>query len=866
MESRLSKAPAKSLTISGQHKPARVEKPKRKHRVKQGTPSKLSESQKRKLVRLYVFTTLSWKDISGLVLYFGCKDVKKRALQYVLQDLFSVQYNQLRPKGIAARRKRESEMQQCKQVKSHREQRRDANEGSWKWNAFALSQITDETADHDIGLDLDAAPTDACQPATMTDEGNIYLNDFDRYIHVHKIQEDCVDVPDSDTLLSVVPKEFTTSARLLSLPSSNLELGLPLHPELNETNVSHAHGCDPSTQISPFLLDSPWPSVHTGASPLGSECLYPQRSTSPLGGKTLHNITNDDLNASNAAFFTRFEQSNVSDVDKHASMPNPSSRLVLATEDPSRNATSSKILSQRVRMSELSALVDRLSSCSLGEKGFIKATLTRFSAATVSTMTNSIRSHFSTSSCQTPENSKSYMATASVPSEISSKAYRISRAVNSRIFSNGIFWKHMADGMQEQPSFRSIYREGLGDCVSMNNLSWNGPWHFPVAVTLDVLEGLAWDIIWRESGIPGWGDLFGNTSLHIAAACGAQYSQLQALIFHDVYVNALNSARQTFMHLLNPDALSPDDMFSLQAQLYHKGFDFFQRDVEGRLFLDVLKYRKMDPLVFARCWLQPLIRQKDSVTPYISYYKQVRKIFQESGGHSDQWKALGWAEPPWADHNASGFFGCFPHSNEFLKAPAIESQNLVDFESTSNRSSLGDLNLSPNDTPEHTNASEPTDHSPNGSHLSSVRHLLSIGVDISGHDERGVTPLMALICHVPYRHAIVQELLHSRVDANARKKGGETALHIAVKIGNIDATKALLGQGANVHVRTRRGEGLLKVAERAQRRAKNNVSHYAKITACMALVIDAGAIASPNIFDEWSLPYSIEPGFRGSTF
>ncbi|KAL8865576.1 MAG: hypothetical protein Q9198_009251 [Flavoplaca austrocitrina] len=300
--------------------------------------------------------------------------------------------------------------------------------------------------------------------------------------------------------------------------------------------------------------------------------------------------------------------------------------------------------------------------------------------------------------------------------------------------------------------------------------------------------------------------------------------------------------------------MTPDDMFSLQAQLHHKGFNFYQRDVEGRLFLDVLKYRRVDPLVFARCWLEPLIRHIGSTTPYISSYKQVRKIFQESGGHSDQWKALGWAEPPWADHNASGFFGCFPHSNELLKDPAIESQNLVDFESTSNSSSPGYLNLTFNDKPEPANASESQERISNGTHLLSVTHLLNIGVDISGHDDRGVTPLMAFICRVPYQHAIVQELLHSGVDPNARSKRGETALHRSVKIGNIDATKALLGQGANVHARNRKGEGLLNVAERAQRRAKNNVSHYAKITACMALVIDAGAIAYPNIFHEWSLP------------
>lgn len=78
MGSRRDEATAKPLAVTGRYKPTRVEKPKRarKHRTKQGTPPKLSASQKRKLVRLYVFTSLSWRDISNLVLYFGRKDIK----------------------------------------------------------------------------------------------------------------------------------------------------------------------------------------------------------------------------------------------------------------------------------------------------------------------------------------------------------------------------------------------------------------------------------------------------------------------------------------------------------------------------------------------------------------------------------------------------------------------------------------------------------------------------------------------------------------------------------------------------------------------------------------------------------------------
>lgn len=268
-----------------------------------------------------------------------------------MQDLFSVQYNQLRPKGIAVRRKRETELQHCKQVKSDQEQKRDTVEDSWKWSNLGLSQMTEETVDHGDELDLDVAPMDACQPATMMNEQEIYLNDFDRYIHIDRIPKDCMAVRDSETLLSTVPMELNKTPCFSSLPPSSIDLGSPLQPELNERYVSHTQGRNPSTQMSPVLIDSPWPSVHIGAWPLDME--------------------RGDLNPANLALSTRLEQINEPDVDKHASTPH-SSCLIPATEDSSQNATSSNISGQRIRMSELSALVERLSRCSLGEKASSK--------------------------------------------------------------------------------------------------------------------------------------------------------------------------------------------------------------------------------------------------------------------------------------------------------------------------------------------------------------------------------------------------------------------------------------------------------------------------------------------------------------
>ena len=67
-----------AVGLNGQYKPVRVEKPKKKrvNKVKQGAPPKHSASQKRKLTRLHLYTSLTWEDILKLVMVFGDKNIK----------------------------------------------------------------------------------------------------------------------------------------------------------------------------------------------------------------------------------------------------------------------------------------------------------------------------------------------------------------------------------------------------------------------------------------------------------------------------------------------------------------------------------------------------------------------------------------------------------------------------------------------------------------------------------------------------------------------------------------------------------------------------------------------------------------------
>lgn len=103
--------------------------------------------------------------------------------------------------------------------------------------------------------------------------------------------------------------------------------------------------------------------------------------------------------------------------------------------------------------------------------------------------------------------------------------------------------------------------------------------------------------------------------------------------------------------------------------------------------------------------------------------------------------------------------------------------------------------------------------------------------------------LMARIRSSPSDDEDIALLINDDLSIDAQNEKGETALHLAVKLGHISATKALLERGANVKMRDKKGRGVLIAARRVQRREKDNESLYARIAACMALAIDAGAVA-----------------------
>ncbi|KAL8731536.1 MAG: hypothetical protein Q9166_003382 [cf. Caloplaca sp. 2 TL-2023] len=824
---------ARTPTVAGRCKPMRVEKPKkaRINKVKQGAPPKLSASQKRKLVRLYVFTSLSWKDISTLVFHFGQKDVKKRALQYILQGLLSAQYDQMRPKDTTTRRKRVSQIQRCRILTSaYKQQQKTQHVLSRSANA-SLPQSIETVIDYSdkTGLDPAAGITDL-RKAAEGDES--YLSDFDRFINFDAIQSSHENVTDHDVSLSS-SADTVADASLCSQRHLTWDMGLPPAQQLNDCFVSYTSGLD-SFNESSQMLDSSVLRIPNQTNPLQTD--NPPLTDNRLGpfggGHQYAFLSGVGFDTSNAIRSPE-PGTDPAFTEVNTGEPVPStSKTQNLDVDASRNTASSTIVSQNLRTSDLSAFIDRLSKCSSGEKEFIKDALKRFSAATSSSLSSSIRSRLSGRSRRTAESLGSHMPTSLISVENTRDQPELPRNLVYVDLNTGIFWNHMAYEMKNWYSFASAYCEG--HCFNnVTQVEWER-WSNPL-FTSQFTQGSLMQEIWSESGLPCWSDRFGNTSLHIAATSGAPYLRLRALIDEGVSVNALNSAKQTFMHVLNPRSFDDLDMYRLKTKLERHYFQFNHRDVEGQLFVDNLNLRRTYSLA-RQCWLDPNL---DGPQNHVIEYNYARRRF----------------EPHSSDRcHPAYYFPDGPNSafnvNRLVETPEGVLQDCKHFQDLKGR---GWLHVAADAVAEPLYPARLQQLAYKFSRLKLVKTLLSIGVDPNHHDGSGETPLMIHIRSIPYQNAIIEELLRSGADPNLRNRKGEAALHIAVQLGNVVATRALLDRGANVHVRNLKCEGLLTVALSAQHRARDDVSLYAKVTTCIALAIDAGAIASPNLFHEWDI-------------
>jgi ankyrin repeat protein len=408
-------------------------------------------------------------------------------------------------------------------------------------------------------------------------------------------------------------------------------------------------------------------------------------------------------------------------------------------------------------------------------------------------------------------------------------------------------------------------------------------------------------------------DSYGNSILHVAASFCAPISYIIKLIKQKADINATNAAGETFMHLLYAP-YDEDDVCSLLEILSIERFNFGQVDQHGQTCLHLITrpwlpqqylvkvIRKIQSLGFVLPTSRDnlgftILRQMNHLgTQALGFDPGQEMAFRLSLGLTCE--TQGYIIRP---HSPAPLVTSTLNGNECLHH--YEKQNFVHnlddlrryedhadllrtiinagdkpwFEDSKGRNGLHclaevafDLPLpdKPATQPRSPQDDEATNR--NARRECYLDGLLAAGVNPNNCDKKGNTPLMSFIIHTRAGEddgATTRTLTMlcagyvdtAKADIHRRNRRGETALHLAVKLGRLAATKFLLRKGANVHARNKRGSGVLKAGTEACKKATQDEALYARIMLCMSLAMSAGAVSSPTIIQEWSLELASQP-------
>lgn len=409
-------------------------------------------------------------------------------------------------------------------------------------------------------------------------------------------------------------------------------------------------------------------------------------------------------------------------------------------------------------------------------------------------------------------------------------------------------------------------------------------------------------------------DLFGNTVLHMLAARGANLAVIIDALLQGVDGNAKNTAGQNFLHVLRRRILtllatSWHTLLDFLQKLNSFNIRFLDCDSFGRSFFHLLTRRarklgqnSLGVLSFLNVRLPTSrdafgwIAALNSKAASEEFDRKCRNgIIQENyeeakhtDGSSSQKSFHAECSPSIVCEAAS--IESAPTSNISpiasqdnlndadtlvykharlleIATRAIDSPRIEDSEGRNGLQCLAEAALDIDNTKALADNSNKRKRDQSKLDSSSkcltlryelAQQMVSLGVNINNYDENGKTVLMAFVTHLPDGEddktlaKLFHHLIRNGAKMHWRNRWGETALHIAVRLGHKVATRVLLESGANVHSRTSEGKGVLAVGETYYFRAREEPRLYASIMACMALCIQYGAVAAPTLVQEWS--------------
>ena len=389
-------------------------------------------------------------------------------------------------------------------------------------------------------------------------------------------------------------------------------------------------------------------------------------------------------------------------------------------------------------------------------------------------------------------------------------------------------------------------------------------------------------------------DEFGNNVLHLLAARGAVLELLiEAIEKAKVDPNSQNMAGETFLHVLPHsfyDMLSESTLESFLRKLVHFHVKLDICDVFGRTFLHILSHQ-------VQHWPKNILLQSRSTVDMGKIWSIRdafgRTVINSSARHSavtaarEQQISL-LSRSPKMDSALNTFENdtliilpgpatSSDHATVSKHARLLETARLA-FDSPSledhdgrnglqclAEASMG-MSIKNNKVSLSTSLKRKRDeaglHSPAARLIlryDLVQWMIEKKVSINHYDKQGETVLMAFVKYLcdGEDDTVLANLFHRLIqkgaDQHARNRRGETALHIAVRLGRKVATKVLLETGANVHALTIGGKGVIAIGEKAYFAVRDDSKLYSSIIACIALVMQYGGVRAPTLVQEWSM-------------
>jgi hypothetical protein len=382
-------------------------------------------------------------------------------------------------------------------------------------------------------------------------------------------------------------------------------------------------------------------------------------------------------------------------------------------------------------------------------------------------------------------------------------------------------------------------------------------------------------------------DEFGNNVLHLLAARGAALDLLiEAIEKAKVDPNSQNMAGETFLHVLPPSfyqMLSESTLESFLRKLVHFHIKLDICDVFGRTFLHILSHqvqhwpRFMVDIckiwsirdAFGRTVIDPSARHSALTAAreqQISLPSRSPKMDSASNTFENDTLIILPGPATSSDHAMIS-----KHARLLETARlAFDSPSLEDYDGRNGLQCLAEasmgMSIKNNKVSLSTSLKRKRDeaglHSPAARLIlryDLVQWMIEKKVSINHYDKQGETVLMAFVKYLcdgeddKVLANLFHRLIQKGADQHARNRRGETALHIAVRLGRKVATKVLLETGANVHALTTGGKGVIATGEKAFFAAGDDPKLYSSIIACIALVMQYGGVRAPTLVQEWSM-------------